>query len=83
MQSGCAACHTVRGTAAGGDVGPVLTHVGGRRTIAAGLLPMTPANLARFIASPDHLKPGAEMPAFDVLPEGQVAQIAHWLWSLE
>lgn len=83
LQSGCGACHTVRGTPADGDVGPDLTHVGGRRTIAAGQLSTTPENLARFIASPDHLKPGAEMPGFSTLPDGQVAQIADWLGGLE
>ena len=36
--SGCALCHTVRGTLAGGQIGPDLTHVAGRRTIAAGTL---------------------------------------------
>jgi cytochrome c oxidase subunit 2 len=83
MQSGRAACHTVRGTAADGDVGPDLTHVAGRRTIAAGLMPTTPENLAKFVASPDHVKPGVEMPAFGALPDGHVAQIAQWLGRLE
>ena len=83
MQNGCAACHTVRGTPADGDVGPDLTHLASRRTIAAGLLPTSEENIAAFIASPDHLKPGVEMPAFGVLPEGQIALIAAWLGSLE
>lgn len=83
MQNGCAACHTVRGTPADGDVGPDLTHLASRRTIAAGLLPTTEESIAAFIASPDHLKPGVEMPAFGVLPEGEIARIAAWLGSLE
>jgi cytochrome c oxidase subunit 2 len=39
----CAACHTIRGTPASGSTGPDLTHVGSRRTIAAGLLETTRA----------------------------------------
>ncbi|SFP84792.1 cytochrome c oxidase subunit 2 [Tranquillimonas alkanivorans] len=83
LQNGCAACHSVRGTPADGDVGPDLTHLASRRTIAAGLLPTTEENIAAFIASPDHLKPGVEMPAFGMLPNEQIAQIAAWLGSLE
>ncbi|MDQ6679797.1 MAG: cytochrome c oxidase subunit II [Pseudomonadota bacterium] len=59
----CAACHAVRGTAAGGILGPDLTHLMSRRTIAAGLLPNTPGNLAAWIADSQALKPGSRMPA--------------------
>lgn len=59
----CGACHTVRGTAAGGILGPDLTHLMTRRTLAAGLLPNTPGNLAAWIANPQTLKPGTRMPA--------------------
>lgn len=83
LQNGCGACHTVRGTQAEGDVGPDLTHLASRRTIAAGLLPTTEENIATFITSPDHLKPGVEMPAFGMLPDGDIAQIADWLGRLE
>ena len=83
MQNGCGGCHTVRGTPAAGEVGPDLTHVASRRTIGAGLLPATEENIAAFIASPDHLKPGVEMPSFGMLPEAEIARIAEWLGSLE
>ncbi len=59
----CAACHAVRGTAAGGILGPDLTHLMSRHTIAAGLLPNTPGNLAAWVADSQALKPGARMPA--------------------
>ncbi|TGQ95201.1 cytochrome c oxidase subunit II [Mesorhizobium sp. M8A.F.Ca.ET.208.01.1.1] len=62
MAKPCAACHTVRGTPAGGTTGPDLTHVGGRRTIAAGLLETTRGSLAAWIADPQTLKPGNNMP---------------------
>jgi cytochrome c oxidase subunit II len=59
----CGACHTVRGTGAGGILGPDLTHLMSRRTIAAGLLPNTPGNLSAWIADAPALKPGTRMPA--------------------
>src|SRR5688500_9948732 len=30
ISNGCTACHTIRGTAAAGQIGPDLTHVGSR-----------------------------------------------------
>jgi len=58
----CGACHAVRGTAAGGILGPDLTHLKSRQTIAAGLLPNTPGNLSAWIANAQALKPGTRMP---------------------
>jgi cytochrome c oxidase subunit 2 len=58
----CGACHRVRGTEAGGILGPDLTHLMSRRTIAAGLLPNTPGYLSAWIADAQSLKPGARMP---------------------
>jgi cytochrome c oxidase subunit 2 len=62
-QKGCAFCHTIRGTLAAGRAGPDLTHVGGRRTIAAALLERNVGNLGAWIADPQHFKPGAKMPS--------------------
>lgn len=58
----CAACHTIRGTDAAGAVGPDLTHVGGRGYIASGMLPTTRGALAAWIADPQTVKPGNNMP---------------------
>jgi cytochrome c oxidase subunit 2 len=58
----CSACHTVRGTEAAGALGPDLTHVASRRTIAAGMLPTTRGTLAAWIADPQTIKPGNNMP---------------------
>lgn len=73
----------MRGTAADGDVGPDLTHLVSRRSIAAGVLPTTVENIAEFIRSTEHLKPGVEMPAFGMLPEEEITAIAQWLGTLE
>jgi len=58
----CAACHTVQGTSAAATIGPDLTHVASRRYIAAGLLQTTRGSLAAWIADPQTLKPGNNMP---------------------
>ena len=58
----CGACHTLRGTEASGALGPDLTHVASRRTIAAGMLPTTRGSLAAWIADPQTIKPGNNMP---------------------
>ena len=58
----CSTCHTVRGNpVALGVVGPELTHVGSRSTLAAGLLDNTPEQLRRWIHNPEAVKPGNKM----------------------
>jgi cytochrome c oxidase subunit 2 len=58
----CVLCHTIRGTTAGSLVGPDLTHLASRSTIAAGMLPNTIGNLGGWILNPQALKPGSRMP---------------------
>jgi cytochrome c oxidase subunit 2 len=58
----CVLCHTIRGTTAGSRVGPDLTHLASRSTIAAGMLPNTIGNLGGWILNPQALKPGSRMP---------------------
>lgn len=77
----CAACHAVRGTEAGGILGPDLTHLMSRHTIAAGLLPNTPGNLAAWIADSQALKPGSRMPAL-VLSGGDLSAVVNYLQTL-
>jgi len=62
VAAACVMCHQVRGTPSGGRLGPDLTHLASRRTLAAGLLPMAPENIAGWIADPQGLKPGNNMP---------------------
>ena len=77
----CAACHAVRGTGAGGILGPDLTHLMSRHTIAAGLLPNTPGNLAAWIADSQALKPGSRMPTL-VLSGGDLSAVVSYLQTL-
>lgn len=62
----CGACHTVRGTDAGGIVGPDLSHLMNRHTIAAGTIANTPGNLSAWIANPQGIKPGSLMPTLGI-----------------
>lgn len=82
MASGCPACHTVRGTEAGGFTGPDLTHFGSRRTIAAGVLRNTSGNRRAWLVSNQHIKPGNKMPEFRLDAEALHALEAY-LGSLE
>ena len=75
--SQCASCHAITGTPANGTVGPDLTHLAGRRTIAAGTLPMSKAGLYGWIADPQGVKPGAKMPAVPLEPNELHAVVAY------
>jgi len=66
FQTRCGACHTLRGTAAGGKLGPDLTHLMSRRTLAAGTLPNTVGYLSGWISNPQTVKPDAQMPNLDL-----------------
>jgi cytochrome c oxidase subunit 2 len=62
MSKGCADCHEIRGTDARAHVGPDLTHVASRRTLAAGTIPNERAHLREWISDPQAVKPGTKMP---------------------
>ncbi len=92
---GCAGCHAINGDpSAGGVLGPNLTLLGRRSTIAAGWLENTPENLERWIADPRSFKPGVLMPGVDYpsdppsfwpatnLSPEQVRAVAAYLFSL-
>ena len=82
MESGCAQCHTVRGTAAAGTTGPDLTHIASRPELGAGVLPNTPEDLAAWISDPHATKDGIAMPASDA-SEQDVDAIVAYLETLE
>jgi cytochrome c oxidase subunit 2 len=78
----CAACHTIRGIEASGRVGPDLTHVGGRRYIAAGVLDNTRGSMAAWIADPQTIKPGANMPMV-ALSADELKAVSAYMTSLK
>ena len=68
MNSGCVFCHTVRGLddksidRSSVDLGPDLTHLSSRLTIAGASLTDNRGNLAGWIIDAQHVKPGSLMP---------------------
>jgi cytochrome c oxidase subunit II len=78
----CSTCHAVRGTPATSHVGPDLTHVGSRTSLAALTIPNTPVRMREWLAETQHVKPGSRMPDLD-LTRAQVAQLAEYLESLK
>ncbi len=81
MSAQCASCHTIAGTSAQGTVGPNLTHVASRTTLAAVTIPNTPTELSAWISNPQAIKPGNRMPDLG-LARAQVAQLVAYLESL-
>lgn len=77
----CASCHTVDGTPAGGIVGPALSHLAGRKTLAAGVIPNDTEHLSAWIADPAAIKPGVLMPKV-ALTATERAQVVAYLQSL-
>jgi cytochrome c oxidase subunit 2 len=72
-ESYCVLCHAIEGTQAAGAIGPNLTRLGSRATLAAGMLENNLENLALWIRDPLSVKPGAQMPGadYEVSYEGQ------------
>ena len=77
LTSPCATCHTIRGTKAASRVGPDLTHVGSRMTLAAGTLPNTAPHLATWLSDPQAVKPGNRMPQVPMTDADRAALIAY------
>jgi cytochrome c oxidase subunit 2 len=73
----CTMCHTVRGTQAGARMGPDLTHVASRRTLAAATLPHDRESLTRWIAEPQQVKPGSRMPSSGLSADELRAVVAY------
>jgi cytochrome c oxidase subunit 2 len=97
-QGGCLGCHVIRGNPMMlGQIGPNLTHIGTRNTIAGGLYPNDTKHLSLWIKNARAMKPGVVMPTlgkgqFDPvtkasLPMGltdeQIADIVAYLQALK
>jgi cytochrome c oxidase subunit 2 len=81
MSDQCASCHALRGTSAAGTIGPDLTHVASRETLAALAIPNTPSELRAWIRDPQHIKPGNLMPALG-LGDADLAAVVAYLRGL-
>jgi cytochrome c oxidase subunit 2 len=79
----CALCHTIRGTDAQGRVAPDLTHVGSRRTLAAGAYSNTLGTMEAWITNAQSLKPGALMPRITQFDGRELRAMATYLETLQ
>lgn len=79
----CNECHTIRGTPADGASGPDLTHVGSRKSLAAGTLNNHIGTMAGWIAGAQEVKPGNKMPSSVVYSGVELRALSAWLGSLE
>ena len=98
MAGGCIGCHMINGNPVMmGVVGPNLTHIGSRATIAGGIFPNDTKHLALWIKNARHMKPGVIMPTLGVgqydpvtkatlkagLTDEQIADIVAYLQALK
>jgi len=67
----CVVCHT-------NGIGPDLTHVGSRDTLAAGVLENTPTNMTKWLKNPQTVKPGSNMPNFN-LSDAEIQALTAYL----
>jgi cytochrome c oxidase subunit 2 len=82
MTSQCESCHTIGGTPAQGEIGPDLTHLASRTTLASDEIPNTPSELAAWIRNPQAIKPGSQMPDLG-LSNTQISEVVAYLESLK
>jgi cytochrome c oxidase subunit 2 len=78
----CADCHSVAGIETRVMKGPTLAHIASRATLGGGALPNTPANLARWVDTPQAVKPGVRMPDSH-LTAADAAEITAYLGGLK
>lgn len=79
----CTLCHTVRGTLAGGTVGPDLTHIGSRRYIAANVFPNNNAYLEAWVTHAQSFKPETQMPDLTSFTGQQLRDLVAYLRQLQ
>ena len=82
LQGPCSSCHTIRGTPARGYVGPDLTHLASRTTLAGVTIPNDENDLGSWIVDSQHFKPGNQMPDIN-LNGPQLQALLAYLESLK
>ena len=81
VRAGCGGCHSISATEANGSIGPALTKLGTRRMLAAGALPMSEDNIARFITHGPDVKPGNKMPPFKIFSPAELNALSAYLMA--
>ena len=82
LSGSCMLCHAIQGTTAKARKAPDLTHVASRAHLAAGRIANTPQALTAWIADPQGMKPGVNMPAH-LLPGDDLAALVAYLETLK
>jgi cytochrome c oxidase subunit 2 len=98
-QGACLGCHVIRGNPSMvGTMGPNLTHIGSRTTIASGMFPNDEQHLTLWLKNARKLKPGSLMPALGMneydpvlgkrvtaggLTDQQIADVVAYLQALK
>jgi cytochrome c oxidase subunit II len=82
LQGPCSSCHAIRGTSAHGYVGPDLTHLASRTSLAGVTIPNRKGYLGGWIVDSQHIKPGNQMPDIN-LTGGQLQALLAYLGSLK
>lgn len=83
MARPCALCHTIRGTLAGGRIGPDLTHFGSRLGIASNAYVNNEANLEAWVTHAQALKPEVVMPDITQFTGTELQDLAAYLRQLQ
>lgn len=83
LGAACSLCHTIRGTPAGGVVGPDLTHLASRQTIAGGILRNDTADLEAWVTHAQSLKPGTPMPDLPEFSGSDLRALVTYLQTLK
>jgi cytochrome c oxidase subunit 2 len=81
MSRGCGGCHKLRGSQATATIGPDLTHVATRSTLAAVTIADNERELTAWIENPQAIKPGNHMPDLG-LSDSEAQTIAAFLKEL-
>lgn len=68
LATSCVMCHAISGTPARATIGPDLSHIASRPTLAAGTLPNTRGHLGAWILDPQRIKPGTKMRTTSISP---------------
>jgi cytochrome c oxidase subunit 2 len=82
LTSACVMCHAINGTPAGSNIGPNLTHLGSRNTIAAATMQNDRDHLAQWVSDSQQIKPGNRMPPNNLNPDDLQA-LLDYLQSLK
>lgn len=85
LTKGCIGCHLIDGVnqASKLQIGPNLTHFGGRQLIAGWVLDNNTANLKAWVHDAQAVKPGSDMPAYTTMSESDLDALVAYLQSLK